>query len=266
MKQRCVPRAYHEGKKDLNMEKEYRLSTKAILQMVMHLRKAGIYGVKSSLSDLKVGELTTLRQDAEQELLDKKLGVLDAEGAFQLDEELAALIGKCADCKKLLCVETYTDWGQARLLCHILEGNKGPVLELVSPDEYVLRPEGEPVAEIVNYLKLQDNDGTLTEAAFDSDLIIEQNAEGLAAAGCSEPTVRLILAAARDEEGYARVTYVEEHETENELTLMYGPEGNLIMTIEYHDIQEQFRVTPTALEDVKAKMREMAEIKEEEKK
>ena len=47
MKQRCVPRAYHEGKKDLNMEKEYRLSTKAILQMVMHLRKAGIYGVKS---------------------------------------------------------------------------------------------------------------------------------------------------------------------------------------------------------------------------
>lgn len=235
------------------MEQTYRLSAGALLYAVLKLHKPGIYGLPNVMPKLSDKDFPAFAQDAELELMEAGCGILNFDGEFALDENFAALLGGCADCRSVVGASLRRDSVWHKLT---LYPAAGAVLERAEDFTCTLRPAAQPVEALLEALALpEDPAQPPCEVLVDTNLLEKRDLEGVMAAGCGEEQANMILAALNGTGGYAHISRVDGRERTDELLLLYGAGGILSAEPEYSDTQEFLRFTPVLKEDISCELR-----------
>lgn len=232
------------------MQKEYHLSSGAILYALLRLHKPGIYGVDNVLEGMTDETFPAFIQRSEMELMEKGCGTLNFDGVFELEEDFAALLGRSADAKTILTAAKRKDQQKSRQVIYLVEG---AAASLTCPEgrEPVLTAVEDPAKAVTDFLDLPESAGELQETVVDSTLAAEKDEAGLLKAGCTADMARLVVNAAEGMGGYAVLGCTREGGQTGELVLLYGPEGIVSLTAEYTQAEELFRLTPLTAEEVR---------------
>lgn len=248
------------------LEEVYRLSAGTLLYAVRKLHKRGFYGLPDVMPRLSDGEFPAFAQEAEMELIEAGLGLLDFDGEFTLDRGFAELLGACADCKSVMGVSVRRDRTWIKRTLYL---TAGAVLEREEDLICTLRRETRFMDVLLEVLalpeKLSYDSGSsgLSEILVDTDVLEQRDLQKLQAAGCGEAQARMILAALDGDGGYAHISRVDDKERTGELLLMYGGEGILSAGAEYSETQELLRLKPLRKEKLLQELRIMQSGREE---
>lgn len=228
------------------MQKEYKLSSAAMLYAVLRLHKSGIYGVDNALADMTDEKFPLFVQNAEMELVKNGCATLNFDGEFELKPGFEELVSRCADSEAALIVNKRYKHKQCRRTQYL--NNAGsPSITCIEGD-CLLESAENPVKQALTFLELSEGTVELQETVVDSAVFAQRDVEELKRAGCSEAMGSLIVNAANGSGGYAVLTYMKGRQAVQELVLLYGSEGTAIMSVEYTETEERFRLIPVTSE------------------